>query len=387
MANPGFFEGRYSEGSTNDVQRIAREVIARQAIEEHHKPDKFKPVRAALDAAALNPMHGLMGLTSDVAAARHLDMSAAAVDSRIQTNRYLNRPPPQNIPFVTLSAAQIAAGGRDLKRRISQAIVQESFLRQYGRTIDLLVMNRVCTRCRNNFTYVNSINAWQCRGHTKHHDGVQWLCCGNPVIPADIYALRTSSSGCGYGCTPMDHIDLDLHESGVTNSTAWWKIPLELVKAFEGRKFWKPIEGSALFGERFQVLWDVRDKRDVEINNAARHAAAHGADADSDDEDRVIVETRVKKGKWASLEHSMNDYTPRYSHCALSGAELSAYSAEQTRKLRERNREYARKDFVFLPSSPVCSGPYWLVASNRFDLVKLGPIRGTEAAIQQGLST
>lgn len=364
-----FLEGRYGNGSTNEVQRIAREVLARQHLEQRSSGEasRSKPLRARIDPAVLNPLHGLKGVAAEVEVAKHLDMSAGAVSNRIQTKRFLAAEPTPPIPMVPLTAAQIEAGGRELRQRITEAIAQETFLRQYSRTIDQMSRPRTCVRCRTRFAYVDSINAWGCRGHSDVHDGRQWLCCGNPVVPSDIHSQRTPWSGSGYGCTPMDHTDLDLDRPGVVTGDAWWKVPVELVRMFGERRFWFPkVMGEVRGAEHFAVIWDVRDKQDIDLTCRARRMA-DGPDGlddpDSDDEDRVIVESRVKRGKWATRVELRDELESRYSlDRPVNAQERAAY-----------NREASKKDFVFLPSSPIASGPTWLVGTNRFDLVARGP--------------
>ena len=372
-----FLEGRYGNGSTNEVQRVAREVLARQQLEQQDAgTGRVKPMRSKLDPAMLNPLHGLKGVSQEVEVAQRLDMSAGAVASRIETKQYLAKPVVTSLPSVVLSAAQIEAGGRELKKRISTAIAQETFLRQYNRTIDLMARNRTCVRCRVPFSYIDSVNAWQCRGHSKLHDGQKWLCCGNPLLPSDIYSQRNAWSGHGFGCTPMDHIDLELHELGVLTGDAWWKLPVDLIKMFGTRKFWYPCLTSEVLGsERFAVVWDLRDKQDIEFANRARRLADTGNpnDIDSDDEDRVIVETRVKRSKWATLKEDRDDLRPRCAHYSFSPTELRNFASKLKVEERTRAQEASKKDFVYLPSSPIASGPDWLVGTNRFDLAARGP--------------
>lgn len=383
MADQGFFDGGYARGTTNDAQRAAREMLARKQFEVDKtealaRPSSSKPVSAALNPDVLDPLRGSKFVAKEAVVARVLDMDPGSVSNRIAKKHLIDQQlyeaPP--LPVVTLSAALIEEQGREFKQRLQHELQQEQFLRQYSETLNLLVKTRACLTCGANFAYCDSINAWQCRFHTGFRRGSHWDCCGLPAVSGtDSYALYRSYAGWGSSCTPIDHLDLDQLSPGSANGRGMWMVPLALVKAFGPRKLWKPMvlsekEGRDLWKER---VWDIRARNDITAGERAAQMASRwsGAaagteasgrvlDPDSDNEDRVLTEARVRKGTWAS--RPVDDDTLQFRY-----ANPEAIAAE---KRRDRYDSYAAKrDFVFLPVSPVPLGPFSLVNASNFDFV------------------
>jgi hypothetical protein len=380
MADQGFFDGGYARGTTNDAQRAAREILARKQLEvdttDALAKAATKPISAVLNPDVLDPLRGSKFVAKEAVVARVLDMDAGSVANRIAKQHLIeqqlyNAAP---LPVVTLSAALIEEQGRDFKQRLQQELQQEQFLRQYSETLNLLVKTRACLTCGSNFAYCDSINAWQCRFHTGFRRGSHWDCCGLPAVSGtDSYALYRSYAGWGSSCTPIDHLDLDPLSPGSASGRGMWMLPLALVKALGPRKLWKPAvlsekEGRDLWGAR---VWDIRARGDITAGERAAQMASRWSgnvaesagrvlDPDSDTEDRVLTEARVRKGTWASRAVDDDSLQFRY-------ANPEAILAERR---RDRYDSYAAKrDFVFLPVSPVPLGPFSLVNASNFDFV------------------
>lgn len=383
MADQGFFDAGYARGSTNDVQRAAREMLARKQLEvekaDATAKSQGKPLSAALNPDVLDPLRGSKFVAKEAVVSRVLDMDAGSVANRlakqhlIEQQVYWSAP----LPAVTLSAAAIEEQGREFKQRLQKELQQEQFLRQYSETLAILSKTRVCHTCGTNFAYCDSINAWQCRFHTGFRRGSHWDCCGLPAVPgSDSGAAYRSYPGWGSSCTPIDHLDLDPLSRGVSDGRGIWMIPLALVRALGPRVLHGPVtlsekEGRDRWGPR---VWDVRARRDISAAERAAQMASRWSgtdeasgrvlDPDSDAEDRVLIEARVRKGTWASRPEDDSELQFRYANPESILAE----------KRRDRYDVYAAKrDFVFLPVSPVLLGPFSLVNASNFDFDKEEP--------------
>ncbi len=369
--------GRYGVGSGNEESRITRDLVLQQKHAEQAAKDAEQRSKAPTTETPQQKQQSTVpiGAVSTAARSRYdlhnegwPPVSRDLAEVRLaETRREATRGQLTHVPAVPLTEGQIIARNDDFRARVIQQLNHRRFVAQFGHTIDALSETRVCVRCRQYFSLIESIGSWQCRFHPGRPDRFtqKWSCCNRTYARVEALEIPTTVGAFGNACTPIDHIYLDRNVDGVSDGLGVWRIPADLRKAFK-HEFWVEFKPGTDAVNRTSAVWNVRSPLDQAGD------ATVGIHDQQQAEENTVLEAHIRNREWAGrMEELGLVVNSRY-------VSLTSKSPEQLADER-RLRERAAADII-VSSSPLFAGPAGFISTGLFELVRIGPAAAREVA-------